>query len=187
MPGDRVAALIDRQDILDCLTRMSRGSDRFDRDLFLSAFHADAVIAAGPFVGNPGDLYEWSRGLQEMAHTTTAHVLLNHSCEIEGDVAHAETYYLYTAANRDDTNILAGGRYIDRLERRDGVWKLALRNNMIEWSSVVPALANPLAASPDILLNGTPSRSREDPSYSRPLINHRAPFTPPFYATGEQE
>ena len=50
MDADRLArldALLDRQDILDCLTRFSRGIDRFDKALFLSAFHPDAVIAAG--------------------------------------------------------------------------------------------------------------------------------------------
>ena len=52
----RLETLLDRQDILDCLTRMSRATDRFDRDLFLSAFHPDATIAAGPFVGGPEEL-----------------------------------------------------------------------------------------------------------------------------------
>ena len=53
----RLIHLIDRQDILDCLTRFSRGMDRFDRELFLSAFHPDAFIAAGDFVGGPEALY----------------------------------------------------------------------------------------------------------------------------------
>src|SRR3984893_5830926 len=50
----RLQHLLERQDILDCLIRFSRGMDRFDRELFLSAFHSDAVIAAGEVVGNPG-------------------------------------------------------------------------------------------------------------------------------------
>lgn len=176
MDADRLARmeqLLDRQDILDCLTRISRGTDRFDRELFLSAFHEDAIIAAGPFVGNPDELFDWSSGLQEMAHTATAHILLNHGCELDGDTGHAETYYLYTACNRDETNLLAGGRYIDRFERRDGAWKLMVRNTVIEWSSVVPAMANPLNDVPDILANGVSSRGRDDLSYRRPLINRR--------------
>ena len=54
MDADRQARLdrlLDLQDIVDCLTRFSRGMDRFDRELVLSAFHPDAVIAAGDFVG----------------------------------------------------------------------------------------------------------------------------------------
>ncbi len=38
----RFERLLNRQDITDCLTRFCRGIDRFDRDLFLSAFHPDA-------------------------------------------------------------------------------------------------------------------------------------------------
>jgi hypothetical protein len=176
----RLDALLDRQDIYDCLTRMQRGTDRFDRALFLSAFHVDAVIAAGPFVGNPADLFDWSRTLQETMHKATLHSLLNHSCELDGDTAHTETYYLYIAANPDATNILAAGRYIDRFDRRDGIWKLAARNTVIEWSIIVPALDNPLNAVADILANGVVARGPDDLSYRRPFTNLRAPNVPPL-------
>ena len=176
----RIANLLDRQDIYDCLVRMSRATDRFDRELFLSAFHEDAVLAAGPFVGSPQEMFDWSSELQELAHTGTFHNLLNHSCEIEGDVAHTETYYLFVAMNRDETNILAGGRYIDRFERRGGEWKLAVRNNLIEWSSVVGALDNPLASFPGIGDNGVAARGKDDISYRRPFTNRREHNVPKF-------
>jgi len=174
----RLTELLDRQDILDCMIRFSRGMDRFDRELFLSAFHPDAVIAAGPFVGGPVELYDWASKLHEHGQSATHHNLLNHTCDIKGDVAHTETYYLFVGRNRDDTNWIAGGRYIDRLERRDGAWKIALRTNAIEWSGLVPTLPIPFSDVPDIDRNGTPSRSREDPSYQRPLRNRRAEHVP---------
>jgi hypothetical protein len=175
---NRVQQLLDRQDILDCLIRFSRGMDRFDETLFLSAFHPDAVIAAGPFVGGPKALYDWAAALHEQGQSSTHHNLLNHSCEIEGDSAHAETYYLFVGRNRDDSNWIAGGRYIDRLERRGGAWKIALRTNAIEWSGLVPTLPIPFADVPGIGLNGTASRSKQDPSYQRPLTNKRASHIP---------
>ncbi len=98
---------------------------------------------------------------------------MNHSCDIDGDVAHTETYYLFVGRNRDETNWLAGGRYIDRLERRLGAWKIALRTNAIEWSGMAPTLPIPFADVPDIHLNGAPSRNADDPSYRRPLTNLR--------------
>ena len=165
--------LLHRQEILDCLIRFCRGMDRFDRELFLSAFHSDAVIAAGDFVGSPSELYAWASDLHEQGQSSTHHNLLNHSCDIDGDVAHTETYYLFVGRNRDETNWLAGGRYIDRLERRLGAWKIALRTNAIEWSGMVPTLPIPFADVPDIHLNGAPSRSADDPSYRRPLTNRR--------------
>jgi hypothetical protein len=174
----KLEALLQRQEILDCLTRFSRGMDRFDRELFLSAFHSDAVIAAGPFVGGAAALYDWASALHEQGQSATHHNLLNHTCEIDGDVAHSELYYLFVGRNRDETNWIAGGRYIDRLERRAGAWKIALRTNAIEWSGLVPTLPIPFADIPDVQLNGVPARSRQDPSYKRPLENARKPFIP---------
>jgi SnoaL-like domain len=174
----RLDALLNRQDILDCLTRFSRGMDRFDRESFMSAFHPNATIAAGPFVGGPVELFEWSTKMHEEGQAATHHNLLNLTCEIDGDVAHTETYYLFVGRNRDDTNWIAGGRYIDRLERRDGEWRIALRTNAIEWSGLVPTMPIPFADVPDVFVNGTPSRSKDDPSYRRPLTNAREPQIP---------
>jgi hypothetical protein len=174
----RLDQLLDRQDILDCQVRFSRAMDRFDRDLFLSAFHSDAVIAAGEFVGGPADLYDWASQLHDMGQTATHHNLLNHTCDIDGDIAHTETYYLFVGRNRDDSNWIAGGRYIDRLERRDGQWKIAMRTNAIEWSGMVPTMPIPFADVPGIDLNGVPGRGKTDPSYTRPLVNKRQPKVP---------
>jgi hypothetical protein len=169
----RVEQLLARQDILDCLIRFSRGMDRFDKALFIGAFHSDATIAAGEFVGGPDELYEWARALHESGQTATHHNLLNHSCDIDGDTAHTETYYLFVGRNRDDSNWMAGGRYVDRLERRDGQWKIVLRTNAIEWSGRVPSMPIPFADVADVYLNGVALRSSEDISYLRPLINRR--------------
>ena len=169
----RLEHLLDRQDILDSLIRFSRGMDRFDRELFLSAFHADAIIDAGEFVGGPEKLYDWASELHETGQSSTHHNLLNHTVEIDGDTAHTETYYLFTGRNRDETNWIAGGRYLDRLERRGEQWKIALRCNAVEWSGMAPTMAIPFEDVPGVHLNGAPSRSKEDPSYQRPLTNKR--------------
>ncbi len=169
----RLQELLDKQDILECLTRFSRGMDRFDREIFLSAFHPDATIAAGPFVGSPAECYDWAVTLHEAGQVSTHHNLLNVSYDIDGDTAHTETYYLFVGRNRDGGNWMAGGRYIDRLQRRDGEWKIALRSNAVEWSGTLPASDLPFADVPDLELNGRAERSREDISYRRPLTNRR--------------
>lgn len=38
----------------------------------------------------------------------THHNLHSNCCEIDGDSAHSETYYLFAAHNRDKTNWIAG-------------------------------------------------------------------------------
>lgn len=180
----RLQELLDRQDILDCLIRFSRGMDRFDRAVFLSAFHDDAIIAAGPFVGSPAACWDWAMPMHRAAQVLHHHALLNHSVDIDGDEAHAETYYQFTARNHPheagagETVMQAGGRYIDRLERRAGQWRIALRTNVIEWSCLSPALPLPFGEVPDIAANGISARDSSDPSYARPLVNRRAVQTP---------
>jgi hypothetical protein len=175
----KLEQMLHRQEILDCVIRFCRGMDRFDREVFLSAYHPDAVIAAGAFVGGPVPLYDWASKLHEQGQSATHHNLLNHRCDIDGDVAHTETYYLFVGRNRDESNWIAGGRYFDRFERRNGQWKIALRTTVIEWSGMVPTMGIPFADVPGIDLNGVSSRSKDDPSYQRPLVNKRKPFTPP--------
>jgi SnoaL-like domain len=176
---DRLQSLLDRQDIADCLTRFSRGMDRFDREIYLSAFHDDAVIAAGPFVGSAADCWDWAKPMHAAGQVLTHHSLLNNTVEIDGDTAHSETYYQFVARNHPweegggETVMLAGGRYIDRLERRDGEWRIALRTNIIEWSFLQPAMPLPFGDVPDIATNGVSARDRRDPSYQRPLVNVR--------------
>ncbi len=170
---EKLQALLDKQDILECLTRFSRGMDRFDRDVFLSAFHSDATIAAGPFVGSAAECYDWAMPMHEAGQVSTHHNLLNVTYDIDGDTAHTETYYLFVGRNRDETNWAAGGRYIDRLERRDGRWGILLRTNVIEWSGMVPTMELPFAGLVGVDLNGSAVRSSADISYRRPLSNQR--------------
>jgi len=180
----RIDALLDRDDIRQCLVRFSRGMDRFDRDLFLSAFWPDATMAAGPFVGGVADCYDWAMPMHRDYQILTHHSLLNNTLDIDGDTAHSETYYIFVARNPPmpgsdaETLWMAGGRYVDRVERRDGEWRIALRTNIIEWASDAPPAAIPFGDVPDIAVNGVSARDRSDPSYARPLLNKRARNTP---------
>ncbi len=174
----RIDALLDKQEIHECLTRFSRGMDRFDRDIYLSAFWADGTIAAGPFVGTPQECWDWAIPMHDAGQIAHHHSLLNVSIALDGDTAHSETYYIFAARNRDDSNWIAGGRYVDRLERRanesgQGEWRIAMRHNAIEWSGILPTMDIPFADVPGILENGIAARSKDDVSYIRPLTNHR--------------
>lgn len=176
--------LLDRQAINDCLLRFCRGMDRFDRALYLSAFWPDAEMAAGPYVGNVSGCWDWAMPMHRDGQVLTHHLLLNHYVDIDGDNAHSECYYQFVARNHPwedggaETVMLAGGRYIDRLERRGGEWRIALRTNIIEWSCLQPSLPPPFGDVPGIGDNGASSRDKSDPSYLRPLTNRRSPSTP---------
>jgi hypothetical protein len=167
----RVQDMLDRQEIHQRLVNISRGADRLDRDLFLSSFHADCQVDLASFAGGPAELYDWARRLSENT-VQEHHYLLNHDCEIAGDTAHAETYFLYVAQPREGAMWQAGGRYLDRFDRRDGAWRIAFRYNLIEWSGRLAEAGLPFDIS-DVRPNGRPSRDPTDPSYRRPLVNLR--------------
>ncbi|MCB2062030.1 MAG: nuclear transport factor 2 family protein [Novosphingobium sp.] len=168
-----IASLLAKQAIREALEAFSRGMDRFDREAFLSAFWEDAVIAAGPFVGSASECWDWAMPMHEEGQELTQHGLLQSVIDLDGDTAHAETYYQFVAKNRDGSLMLAGGRYIDRLEQRGGEWRIALRTNQVEWSCLPPSLPLPFDDVPGVEANGVSARDRNDPSYQRPLVNRR--------------
>lgn len=56
-----------------------------------------------------------------------------HICEIDGDTAHAESYVIVVLLSNDGRHAqVISGRYVDRLERRDGEWRIAVRRSTVE-------------------------------------------------------
>lgn len=178
-----VQELHDREAIRDCVARYCRGVDRFDRELVLSAFHPDATDEHGKFVGNPQEFVEWALDQHAKAHLSHQHCMLNHRCDIDGDVAHAETYFLFVSMNRTGKPLtMGGGRYVDRFERRNGVWAIASRVCLRDWAALdeqpdmndLSSFTSTRALLPEAMrafMNAGrgATRDRNDPSYDRPL------------------
>lgn len=177
-----VQTLKDRQEIADCLTRYARGIDRLDRELILSAFHPDAIDDHGQFLGGPEEFATWAIEMQLDINLMHQHCLHQQSCEIDGDTAHAETYFLVLALNRDGRPwTMTAGRYIDRLERRQGNWAIAHRVMVRDWAVVDELLdeqglltltafgQRPEPVQAFMRGGPLPRRDKDDPSYSREL------------------
>jgi hypothetical protein len=179
-----VTIMRDRQAIWDCLMRYSRGVDRFDRDLVLSAYHPDALDDHGKFLGSPAEFWDWAHDQHSRVHLSHQHYIANHSCELDGDVAHTETYYMFAAICREGAPVaITGGRYVDRFEKRGGEWRIAYRVCTRDWALLderpnfddastftstrhllSPALRQFMSAG------FRPRRDTEDVSYLRPLM-----------------
>ena len=167
--------LIDRQAIIDCVHRYARGVDRGDAELLGSAYHEDATEDhAGGYIGPVDGLLPFL----EAAHAPFPgyqRYVSNFTIEIDGDEAHSECYYLCVLRSDGGTMMLSGGRYVDRLERRDGEWRIAARVVVIEWGGAFDG-GLPGGASVQ------PRRDRDDVSYQRPLTVDREPTAPPASA-----
>jgi hypothetical protein len=163
----------DRQAIRQVIDKYSRGVDRQDREILLSCYHPDASDDHGMFVGPPGDFFDWLMPSHlHLFKPGHQHVVTNHVCELDGDVAHCETYYMFAGMTVEGSQLgLSGGRYIDRLEKRNGEWKIAARKCLVEWGNEnmqVEGMAEVYAAV------GKVARDRSDCSYDRPLQNDPA-------------
>lgn len=160
---DRLQELLDRQEIEDCLKRYSRGLDRHDLELAKSAYHDDARDDHQAYVGSGHGLVDWATDFHSAYFDAHQHYLMNILIELEGDLAHAETYYIIGARKKDLGTFLGGGRYIDRLERRGGHWAIAERVCTTEWNVDPEVLKSWLPIQPHY------AQDPSDPSYQRPL------------------
>jgi hypothetical protein len=160
-----VCYLRDRQDISDCIHRYTRGLDRLDAKILAGAYHPDAVDNHSGFVGYIPEFVEWGIAL-EARYASTHHGITTHTCEIDGDTAHAESYVHWFLRLKGSDKVRAGGgRYVDRLERRNGAWKIILRRLIMDWQLEADgALWNDNVGS-----FALGSRDHSDPSYQRPL------------------
>jgi hypothetical protein len=164
-----VGYLKDRTAILDCVMRQSRGHDRHDLELMTDVYHHDAVDEHGPVVKAAADYGEYANAAHTSVFIDHLHNITTHTCEIDGEVAHAESYVIGTMRVKDHKTVsLIGGRYLDRLEKRDGEWKIALRRCTIEWTMNGDTSLISSGAFRGFL-KGTWDRS--DPSYARPLTD----------------
>ncbi|UGQ10981.1 nuclear transport factor 2 family protein [Yinghuangia sp. ASG 101] len=163
----------DRLDILDCVNNQSRGHDRHDVELMTSVYHPDGVDEHGPDVLLGPEYGTWANRQHASVFGDHLHNLTTHTCEIDGDVAHAESYVFGSMVGRDGkTLVFLGGRYLDRLERRDGVWKIALRRCTMEWAFTADASFMRSSAFKGFLKG---SWNTDDLSYARPLVPDSEP------------
>ena len=167
---EKVQYLLDRSEVLDCVSRYARGVDRHDAELLVSAYHPDGIDVHGNTVNQMANFAEWANALHDATFQRHTHCLTTHNCDIAGNTAHAESYVLFGLLTRDGQSVWLGcGRYIDRLEKRDGEWKIALRRTTVEW--MVTADTAPMKTD-YFLKQGYPfgAADRTDISFQRPLM-----------------
>lgn len=183
--------LLDRQQIYHVLTSYCRALDRCDVELMKAVYWPDGYDDHGVFAGNAQEFAEFIiRGIQEWFEVTQ-HTISNVHMELEGDVAHTEAYlfayhkvagtpqkvgdwfgetylrkFAGIVAGGGTQDFFYGGRYFDRLEKRDGVWRIAKRTVIMDWNLNQP--------STEIRNEGlfktlqiTGRRDRQDPIYLR--------------------
>lgn len=187
MPLD-MQTVVDRAEISDLIALYCRGLDRRDEATLRGIYHEDAVEDRGKglFVGPAQEWVGWTLGVLPV-FKLTQHCVLNCLIDVDGDTAHGETYFIAyhrfgadqqqqarsaVAAQAEvpddiawpegETELILAGRYLDRFERRDGVWKIAYRKMVCDWCRTQPVAEDWFADNP------TAYRSVPDIRDSRP-------------------
>lgn len=168
--------LLDRAAIADLLALYCRGVDRMDEATLRSIYHEDAIEDRGEglFVGNAQQWVGWTLRLLP-AFKATQHAIQNILIEIDGDTAYSETYFqAYHRFGKPDhqavadgtgtdipedvawpegeTEMIMGGRYLDKFSRRNGIWKISYRKMINDWCRTQPAADDWFRSNPTAYL-----------------------------------
>jgi ketosteroid isomerase-like protein len=160
-----LAGMADELAISRVIYRCSMASDRCDQAAMASAYHSDGIEEHGShFAGLGADFAAWIVSQSEVFtagvhHVTTIHVMRS------GDVAVAESTTFGLVRLNTGQVSWSSGRYLDRLERRNGLWKIAHRRFVRDLPLPVPARQRRTDGDAASAISHS-SRSPSDPSYA---------------------
>lgn len=159
--------LLDKQAIHELINAYCNAADRHDHAKMRTLYHEDAIDDHGHFAKGPAmdfidKLPEIQKGMEILHHNVTTVNL-----KLDGDRAEGEVYIIAFHKVKDGGkgfDVLIGGRYFDKYEKREGVWKFSHRAIVADWAyPATPSAVNlehPFLAGAHI---GKPGPA--DPSY----------------------
>jgi hypothetical protein len=190
---EKLQVMWDRQEIEQLLRRYCRAIDRLDVELLRSIYHPEAIDAHGQFEGNAHEFAAFMIDYLRGNTTYCFHSVTQSIIDVRGHEAAAESIYIgyeripggwnslsaffgarYASAAQEAGTLerehqhKCGGRYIDRLERRQGEWKILKRRITNEWNEC--AVTTHILDDGNLASYNLPgTRDRSDPVYANLL------------------
>lgn len=132
-----IDALLDKQALMELIHAYANAADRHDHDKMRALYHPDAIDDHGHFSKGPAmdfidKLPEIQRAMAILHHNITTVNL-----KLDGSHAEGEVYVLAMHQVRQEErlfDVLIGGRYFDRYEKRNGIWKFSYRAIVADWA-----------------------------------------------------
>ncbi|MCG8671378.1 MAG: nuclear transport factor 2 family protein [Pseudomonadales bacterium] len=165
--------LLDKQAIQELIHVYCNAADRRDYDKMRALYHEDATDDHGGFFqGLAMDFIDQLPVIQEsmdILHHNVTTVNIKFEEQPGGATkAEGEVYVLAFHKVKSDQgafDLLVGGRYLDKYEKRNDVWKFSHRAVVADWVNVhdpsIVDLTNPLIAESKMGTAG-----EDDPSYA---------------------
>ena len=138
MDDAKLQEMWDHHEIRQMLAIYCHGCDRTDTAMMASVYCEESWDDHGP---NKSDGRQFAKEILEQARTSTrvvSHQLGQSLIRVTGDSAAAETYFVATLiSDTSDGDLMnqLGGRYVDKLEREDGAWKVKERLCVLDWAT----------------------------------------------------
>jgi hypothetical protein len=132
---EELKALVEREKIRECIGRLARGEDRRDAELISASYWQDSTTDYGVFVGSFDKYLAWVVP-GSPAIPVTQHVLGQSVIDLKANTALVETHvtsYHRVNMGNEERDTVIGGRYLDRLEKRGGEWRIAHRVMLYDW------------------------------------------------------
>lgn len=134
--------LVSRDALHRLIMTYCRAADRGDAELMASIFHEDATVVSGVCNGSAAYFAREVTKLIDENLAMCSHSVANTMFDIDGDRAVGECYVIALNRTKDAQapfETLTAGRYLDRFERRDGVWKILEHVFVEDFRSTRPA------------------------------------------------
>jgi SnoaL-like domain len=116
-----------------------RAVDRGDFETLRSLYHHDAKDAHGDFSAGTADDFVAQIQAAHPYVVSMQHNVTTVNFAISGHLAEGEVYTIAThtlSAGDRDVDVIVGGRYLDKYEKRDGAWKFIERAIVTDWAHV---------------------------------------------------
>ena len=163
--NEQLGLMLDEFEIKKVAHRFARGLDRADKDMIQSCFHPDGTDDHGIFQGSASDFCDWVMNALEN-YRATQHIISTQNAEISGNKAVCESYFFAHHLMDNDAGsleIIASGRYVDAMEKRDGVWKIKHRQAIFDWNRMGKEAPTPSNPKSHLMTKGT--KGEGDKSY----------------------
>ena len=164
---NQLRELLDKELIRELVQAYCNAADRHDHAKMRSLYHEDAIDDHGAFFHGPAmDFIDKLPDIQSPMKILH-HNVTTHNIKLDGHKAEGEVYVLafhQAEGEQGLFDVLIGGRYLDKYEKRDGLWKFSHRAVLADWVNIqdqtVVNLEHPFIAGSNI---GKPGL--DDPSY----------------------
>jgi hypothetical protein len=161
----RLLDIIEKDAIRDLFYSYCQAIDRQDYVKMRELYHEDARDEHGVNPSGSVDEFLESIGQFYADALSIQHHVTNLYIKLEGNYAEAEGYVINTNV-MPNAKLVFGGRYMDKLECRGGVWKFLHRRLVAEWVDVYENYEDARGLNPATVNMYKGKVGESDPSYA---------------------